>query len=140
MLLHPPRDAYKGREIGATTKQVKLSAVANHSQQPTSKPRHVREDVVERFKSSIGLADGGLGATCVVTHNVAFRVERYRTVGKFLGACIFAEKEVAAPNDNVNAASGRALTAAPIPTIARRPAMVTAPARDRASWRRSGTP
>jgi hypothetical protein len=67
--------------------------MANRSQQPISNPRHVPEDLVETFESSIGLADGGLGATWIVTHNVAFRIERYRTVGKFLDARIFAEKD-----------------------------------------------
>jgi hypothetical protein len=66
--------------------------MANRSQQPISNPRHVPEDLVETFESSIGLADGGLGATWIVTHNVAFRIERYRTVGKFLDASIFADK------------------------------------------------
>ena len=51
------------------------------------------EDLVETFEGSIGLADGGLGATWFVTHNVAFRIERYRTIGKFLDTRIFAEED-----------------------------------------------
>ncbi|HEU4498368.1 MAG TPA: hypothetical protein VFR60_03425 [Sphingomicrobium sp.] len=67
--------------------------MANRSQQPISNPRHVPEDLVETFEGSIGLADNGLGATRFATHNVAFRIERYRTIGKFLDTRIFAEED-----------------------------------------------